>query len=185
MKFKEEEPKEAPPAPQAPSAGPAAPPAAPAASAEPTAASATMKFKEEEPKEAPPAPQAPSAAPAASAEPKVAPPLVKNHGAQEPTQPKELSWFAAQMSKTEKGGDGKAAVPQQAKPAEKPSMPIVQASPSVQSGKAFLELSNGYHQPVTVKDVFAAKGAGSLTPLLTEPRKLSPGVTLPPKTSPS
>ena len=49
-------------------------------------------------------------------------------------------------------------------------MPIVQVSPSVQSGKAFLELSNGYHQQVTVKDVFAAKGAGSLTPLLTEPK---------------
>ena len=81
------------------------------------------------------------------------------------------------MSKTAKSGDAKAAVPQQSKPAEKPPMPIVQASPSVQSGKAFLELSNGYHQPVTVKDVFAAKGAGSLTPLLTEPKQLSPGET--------
>ena len=105
---------------------------------------------------------------------------MKSQGAQEPTQPKELSWFAAQMNKTEtteKIGGVKAAVPQQAKPAEKPSMPIVQVSPSVQSGKAFLELSNGYHQPVTVKDVFAAKGAGSLTPLLTEPKQLSPGET--------
>jgi hypothetical protein len=106
---------------------------------------------------------------------------VKSQGAQEPTQPKELSWFAAQMNKTEepeKSGGVKAAVPQQAnKPAEKPSMPIVQVSPSVQSGKAFLELSNGYHQPVIVKDVFAAKGAGSLTPLLTEPKQLSPGET--------
>jgi hypothetical protein len=56
-------------------------------------------------------------------------------------------------------------------------MPIVQAVPSVQSGKAFLEFSNGYHQPVTLKNVFAAKGAGSLTPLLAEPRQLSSGET--------
>ena len=175
-----EEPKTAPAAPKAPPAAPAAPETPPAAPEAPAA----MKFKEEEPKAAPPAPEAPSAAaaappavPAASAEPTAAPAAVKSQGAQEPTQPKDLSWFAAQMSKTEKSGDAKAAVPQQAKPAETPSMPIVQASPSVQSGKAFLELSNGYHQPVTVKDVFAAKGAGSLTPLLTEPKQLSPGET--------
>ncbi len=60
---------------------------------------------------------------------------------------------------------------------EKAVMPIVQALPSVQAGKAFLEFSNGYHQPVTVKNVFAAKGAGSLTPLLAEPRQLSSGET--------
>ena len=95
----------------------------------------------------------------------------------ETAQSKDLSWFAAQMSKKGKGSDAKAAAPQVAKPPEKPSTPIVKASPSVQSGKAFLELSNGYHQPVTVKDVFAAKGAGSLTPLLTEPKQLSPGET--------
>ncbi len=189
MKFKEEEPKAAPPAPEAPTAAPAAP----AASAEPPVAPGVMKFKEEEPKVAPPAPEAPTAAPAApaapqapataptpSAEPPAAPAAVKSQGAQEPTQPKELSWFAAQMNETEKtkkSGGVKAAVPQQAQPAEKPSLPIVKVSPSVQSGKAFLELSNGYHKPVTVKDVFAAKGAGSLTPLLTEPKKLSPGET--------
>ncbi len=203
MKFKEEEPKAAPPVSEAPSAAPAAPaapeapsaaPAAPEAPETPSGAPVAMKFKEEEPKAAPPVPEVPSVAqavPAApqapapasthSAEPTAAPAAVKTQGAQEPTQPKELSWFAAQMNKTEeteKSGGVKAAVPQQAhKPAEKPSMPIVQVSPSVQSGKAFLELSNGYHQPVTVKDVFAAKGAGSLTPLLTEPKHLSPGET--------
>ena len=201
MKFKEEEPKAAPPVSEAPSAAPAAlevpsvAPAAPAAPETPSGAPVAMKFKEEEPKAAPPVPEAPSAAPAAapaapqapatapklSAEPTAAPAAVKGQGAQEPTQPKELSWFAAQMSKTEEteqSGGVKAAVPQQdSKPAEKPSMPIVRVSPSVQSGKAFLELSNGYHQPVTVKDVFAAKGAGSLTPLLTEPKQLSPGET--------
>ncbi len=207
MKFKEEEPKAAPPVSEAPSAPPAVPeapsaapavpeapsaaPAAPAAPETPSGAPVAMKFKEEEPKAAPPVPEAPSAAPAApaapqapatapklSAEPTAAPAAVKT---QEPTQPKELSWFAAQMNKTEEteqSGGVKAAVPQQdSKPAEKPSMPIVRVSPSVQSGKAFLELSNGYHQPVTVKDVFAAKGAGSLTPLLTEPKQLSPGET--------
>ena len=211
MKFKEEEPKAAPPVSEAPSAAPAVPeapsaapaalevpsvaPAAPAALETPSGAPVAMKFKEEEAKAAPPVPEAPSAAPAAapaapqapatapklSAEPTAAPAAVKGQGAQEPTQPKELSWFAAQMSKTEEtkqSGGVKAAVPQQdSKPAEKPSMPIVRVSPSVQSGKAFLELSNGYHQPVTVKDVFAAKGAGSLTPLLTEPKQLSPGET--------
>ena len=208
MKFKEEEPKAAPPVSEAPSAAPAAleapsaapaapevPSVAPAAPETPSGAPVAMKFKEEEPKAAPPVPEAPSAAPAAapaapqapatapklSAEPTAAPAAVKSQGAQEPTQPKELSWFAAQMSKTEEteqSGGVKAAVPQQdSKPAEKPSMPIVQVSPSVQSGKAFLELSNGYHQPVTVKDVFAAKGAGSLTPLLTAPKQLSPGET--------
>ena len=201
MKFKEEEPKAAPPVSEAPSDAPAAlevpsvAPAAPAAPETPSGAPVAMKFKEEEPKAAPPVPEAPSAAPAAapaapqapatapklSAEPTAAPAAVKGQGAQEPTQPKELSWFAAQMSKTEEteqSGGVKAAVPQQdSKPAEKPSMPIVRVSPSVQSGKAFLELSNGYHQPVTVKDVFAAKGAGSLTPLLTEPKQLSPGET--------
>jgi hypothetical protein len=84
----------------------------------------------------------------------------------------------SKTEETEQSGGVKAAVLQQdSKPAEKPSMPIVRVSPSVQSGKAFLELSNGYHQPVTVKDVFAAKGAGSLTPLLTEPKQLSPGET--------
>ena len=211
MKFKEEEAKAAPPDSEAPSAAPAVPeapsdapaalevpsvaPAAPAAPETPSGAPVAMKFKEEEAKAAPPVPEAPSAAPAAapaapqapatapklSAEPTAAPAAVKGQGAQEPTQPKELSWFAAQMSKTEEtkqSGGVKAAVPQQdSKPAEKPSMPIVRVSPSVQSGKAFLELSNGYHQPVTVKDVFAAKGAGSLTPLLTEPKQLSPGET--------
>lgn len=196
MKFKEE-PKETPvPDPEAPSAAPpapAAPPAAPAASAEPKAAPAGLKFKEEEPKAtspaaeapsaapaAPPAaPAAPPAAPAASAEPKTAPAAaaVKSPEAAETAQSKDLSWFAAQMSKTGKGVDPKAAPVQEAKPAEKTSTPIVKASPSVQSGKAFLELSNGYHQPVTVKDVFAAKGAGSLTPLLNEPKQLSPGET--------
>lgn len=205
-KPKDEEPKaaptetpgapEPPPAVQVPEVPPAAPeaPAAPAAPAAPSGAPVAMKFKEEEPKAAPPVPEVPSVAqavPAApqapapasthSAEPTAAPAAAKTQGAQEPTQPKELSWFAAQMNKTEeteKSGGVKAAVPQQAhKPAEKPSMPIVQVSPSVQSGKAFLELSNGYHQPVTVKDVFAAKGAGSLTPLLTEPKHLSPGET--------
>ena len=204
MKFKEEEPKETPPVSEAPSAAPAVPeapsdapaalevpsvaPAAPAAPETPSGAPVAMKFKEEEPKAAPPVPEAPSAAPQGpataptlSAEPTAAPAAVKSQGAQEPTQPKELSWFAAQMSKTEETEQSrgvKAAVPQQdSKPAEKPSMPIVRVSPSVQSGKAFLELSNGYHQPVTVKDVFAAKGAGSLTPLLTEPKQLSPGET--------
>ncbi|MFB3142756.1 MAG: PilZ domain-containing protein [Acidobacteriota bacterium] len=202
-KPKDEEPKaaltetpgapEPPPAVQVPEVPPAAP-EAPEAPETPSGAPVAMKFKEEEPKAAPPVPEVPSAAqavPAApqapapasthSAEPTAAPAAVKTQGAQEPTQPKELSWFAAQMNKTEeteKSGGVKAAVPQQAhKPAEKPSMPIVQVSPSVQSGKAFLELSNGYHQPVTVKDVFAAKGAGSLTPLLTEPKHLSPGET--------
>ncbi len=200
-KPEDEEPKpattEAPGAPEPPPAVPApeAPPAASEAPPPPSGAPVPMKFKEEEPKAAPPVSEAPSAAPAAapaapqapatapklSAEPTAAPAAVKSQGAQEPTQPKELSWFAAQMSKTEEteqSGGVKAAVPQQdSKPAEKPSMPIVRVSPSVQSGKAFLELSNGYHQPVTVKDVFAAKGAGSLTPLLTEPKKLSPGET--------
>jgi len=189
-------PTETPGAPEPPPAVqvPEVPPAAPEAPETPSGAPVAMKFKEEEPKAAPPVPEVPSAAqavPAApqapapasthSAEPTAAPAAVKTQGAQEPTQPKELSWFAAQMNKTEeteKSGGVKAAVPQQAhKPAEKPSMPIVQVSPSVQSGKAFLELSNGYHQPVTVKDVFAAKGAGSLTPLLTEPKHLSPGET--------
>ena len=178
MKFKEEEPK-APPreAPEVPPAAPETTLAAPAAPSE--APAVAMKFKEEEPKAAPPsaAPTAFPAVPAASAEPTAAPAAVKSQGAEEPARPKELSWFAAQMSKTEKSGDVKATVPQQAKPAEKPSMPILQVSPSVQSGKAFLELSNGYHQPVTVKDVFAAKGAGSLTSLLTEPKRLSPGET--------
>jgi len=199
-KPKDEEPKaaltETPGAPEPPPAVqvPEVLPAAPEAPETPSGAPVAMKFKEEEPKAAPPVPEVPSAAqavPAApqapapasthSAEPTAAPAAVKTQGAQEPTQPKELSWFAAQMNKTEeteKSGGVKAAVPQQAhKPAEKPSMPIVQVSPSVQSGKAFLELSNGYHQPVTVKDVFAAKGAGSLTPLLTEPKHLSPGET--------
>ena len=124
---------------------------------------------------------APVGAPKVSKAPPAAPAAVKSQGAQEPTQPKELSWFAAQMNKTEEtemsGGVKVAVPPQDSKPAEKPSMPIVRVSPSVQSGKAFLELSNGYHQPVTVKDVFAAKGAGSLTPLLTEPKQLSPGET--------
>ena len=204
-KPKDEEPKAAPteapgapepppsvPAQEAPPAAPEAPPAPEAPTAAPVAPG-VMKFKEEEPKVAPPAPEAPTAAPAApaapqapataptpSAEPPAAPAAVKSQGAQEPTQPKELSWFAAQMNETEKtkkSGGVKAAVPQQAQPAEKPSLPIVKVSPSVQSGKAFLELSNGYHKPVTVKDVFAAKGAGSLTPLLTEPKKLSPGET--------
>ena len=199
-KPKDEEPKaaltETPGAPEPPPAVqvPEVLPAAPEAPETPSGAPVAMKFKEEEPKAAPPVPEVPSVAqavPAApqapapasthSAEPTAAPAAVKTQGAQEPTQPKELSWFAAQMNKTEeteKSGGVKAAVPQQAhKPAEKPSMPIVQVSPSVQSGKAFLELSNGYHQPVTVKDVFAAKGAGSLTPLLTEPKHLSPGET--------
>ena len=141
-------------------------------------ASQDVPSQPEEPKTAPvgasKVSKAPPAAPETSAE-------VKSQGAQEPTQPKELSWFAAQMSKTEETEQSRgvrAAVPQQdSKPAEKPSMPIVRVSPSVQSGKAFLELSNGYHQPVTVMDVFAAKGAGSLTPLLTEPKQLSPGET--------
>ena len=199
-KPKDEEPKAAPTeTPGAPEPPPAVQvpevlPAAPEAPETPSGAPVAMKFKEEEPKAAPPVPEVPSVAqavPAApqapapasthSAEPTAAPAAVETQGAQEPTQPKELSWFAAQMNKTEeteKSGGVKAAVPQQAhKPAEKPSMPIVQVSPSVQSGKAFLELSNGYHQPVTVKDVFAAKGAGSLTPLLTEPKHLSPGET--------
>jgi len=198
-KPKDEEPKaaptETPGAPEPPPSVPVpeAPPAAPEAPAVPSEAPGAMKFKEEEPKAAPPAPEAPTAAPAApaapqapataptpSARPPAAPTAVKSQGAQEPTQPKELSWFAAQMNETEKtkkSGGVKAAVPQQAQPAEKPSMPIVKVSPSVQSGKAFLELSNGYHKPVTVKDVFAAKGAGSLTPLLTEPKQLSPGET--------
>lgn len=201
-KPKDEEPKaaptetpgapEPPPAVQVPEVPPAAP-EAPETPETPSGAPVAMKFKEEEPKAAPPVPEVPSAAQAVPAapqapapasthsEPTAAPAAVKTQGAQEPMQPKELSWFAAQMNKTEeteKSGGVKAAVPQQAhKPAEKPSMPIVQVSPSVQSGKAFLELSNGYHQPVTVKDVFAAKGAGSLTPLLTEPKHLSPGET--------
>jgi len=175
MKFKEEEPKaaptEAPAAPKAPPAASAVPETPPAA-AEVPAPPAAMKFKEGEQQAAPPAPEAPPAPPAAPAPP-APPPEVKSQESLE--QPKELSWFAAQMSKTAKSGEAKATAPQQAKPADKPA--IVQASPSVQSGKAFLELSNGYHQPVTVKDVFAARGAGSLTPLLTEPKKLSPGET--------
>ena len=162
VKSEQKEPKAAAAAPEAPPAAPEPPLTATAVPEAPPVGPAAMKFKEEGPS-APPAPAAPAA--------------VKSQGAPEPTQSKDLSWFATQMSKTAKSGDVKAAPPQQAKPAEKPSMPIVQVSPSVQSGKAFLELSNGYHQPVTVKDVFAAKGAGSLTSLLTEPKQLSPGET--------
>ena len=92
----------------------------------------------------------------------------------------DLSWFASQMHQPEKSEEVvQAAAPEAVKSetAEKAAMPIVQAVPSVQSGKAFLEFSNGYHQPVTLKNVFAAKGAGSLTPLLAEPRQLSSGET--------
>jgi hypothetical protein len=171
MKFKEGEPKAASPADGAPSSAPAAPPPAPAAPPPAPAAPPAA------PAAPPAAPAVPPAAPAASAEPTTAPAAVKSQESPEAAQSKDLSWFAAQMSKTGKGSEAKAAAAPAAKPAEKPSAPIVQASPSVQSGKAFLELSNGYHQPVTVKDVFAAKGAGSLTPLLTEPKQLSPGET--------
>ena len=55
-------------------------------------------------------------------------------------------------------------------------MPIVRALPSLQSGRAFLELRNDFDQPVTLKGMFlATSSAGSLTALLDEPEELAPG----------
>ena len=55
-------------------------------------------------------------------------------------------------------------------------MPIIRALPRLQSGRAFLELRNDFDKSVTVKDVLVAtKAAGPLTPLLAEPKQLSPG----------
>ncbi len=54
-------------------------------------------------------------------------------------------------------------------------MPIVRALPSLQSGRAFLELRNDFDQSVTLKGMFLATGsAGPLTSLLDEPKELAP-----------
>ncbi len=194
-----EEPKVAAPAVPSPVEEPkVAAPAVPSPVEEPKVAAPAVPSPVEEPKVAAPVVQSPLEEPKVAAEAvsqkkelrlaveEVKSPEEEPKAAAEPVpgpeeEPKsDLSWFASQIHQPEKSEDVvQAAAPEAMKSetAEKAVMSIVQAVPSVQSGKAFLEFSNGYHQPVTLKNVFAAKGAGSLTPLLAEPRQLSSGET--------
>jgi hypothetical protein len=112
----------------------------------------------------------------------------------------DLSWSAGQMNQAVNGeGVVQATAPRgvEREKESKPVNPIVQALPSVLSGRAFLVLDNRYHEPVTV-DVAAIVKSADLTsptpltqnrggevpgtgqihyPLLDGPRQLPPGKT--------
>ncbi len=131
---------------------------------------------------------------------KVAPEEVNSKEEAEKVEFKDLSSVAGQMNQAvNTEGVVQATAPRgvESEKESKPVNPIVQALPSVLSGRAFLALRNGYHKPVTV-DVVAIVKSADLTsptpptqnsggdvpgtaqihhPLLDEPRQLPPGKT--------
>ncbi len=131
---------------------------------------------------------------------KVTPEEVNSKEEAEKVELKDSSWVAGQMNqavKSEVVVQATAPWGVEREKESKPVNPIVQALPSVLSGRAFLALHNGYHKPVTL-DVAAIVKSADLTtptpathnsgrdvpstaqihhPLLDEPRQLPPGKT--------
>ncbi len=130
----------------------------------------------------------------------VAPEEVNSKEEAEKVEFPDLSWSAGQMNQAVKSEEVvQATAPRSVESAKesKAVNPIVQALPSVLSGRAFLGLHNGYHKPVKLNVAAVVKSADLTSPtpptqnwggeapataqihypLLDEPRQLPPGET--------